>query len=430
MCPGNGNSETGHCWISTLEISVSCRAEDKNCFFLQPFLLVFHSLFPETRGRKTPEKSYYTGDNSGVTNTIIAVMNKILNFIKKQKIHLIGWTGFILCEIFIVGFSTGKFGDIESYIIHYILNILLFYFCAHWAYPRVFENAFHWVWKLPLLGGFTFLCYLLLNYIVDTRILKHQSWKTVQELEMGHKYVLGVLYRAALFMGNAAFYYLFLVHLKEVKVREAAERASFQIELSKKDMEAKLEQSRNSYLKAQINPHLLFNTLSFIYQDILASSPKAAEAVMTLSDLMRYSLDCEFTESTIPLKEEITQVKSLILLHSTRFEEELSLSFETGDGIENIKFIPLVLITLAENIFKHGIFLDPQHPAKLAISYCGEFLSIQSRNLPNRKSRATSMHKGLENIRQRLEIAYGGKAKMHYGIREQYFEIEIKVRID
>lgn len=363
-----------------------------------------------------------------MTNTIIAVMNQILNFIKKQKIHLIGWTVFILCEIFIVGFSTGLFGDTESYIIHYIINILLFYFCAHWAYPIIFRTNFHWIWKLPIIGGFTFLCYLLMNYIVDTRILKHQSWKTVQELEMGHKYVLGVLYRAALFMGNAGFYYLFLVHLKEVKTREAAEKSSFEIELSKKAMEAKLEQSRNSYLKAQINPHLLFNTLSFIYQDILASSPKAAEAVMSLSDIMRYSINCEFTESTVPLKEEIAQVKKLIRLQRTRFEEELSLTFEIGDNTENIKFIPLVLVTLAENIFKHGIFLDPQHPAKLAINQHGEFLTIHSCNLPDRKSRANSMHKGLENIRQRLEIAYGKAATMKHGIKDGYFELEIKVR--
>lgn len=361
---------------------------------------------------------------------IIAVMNTILNFIKKQKIHLIGWTLFIICEIVIVGFATDLFGDAESYVIHYILNIMLFYLCAHWTYPITFRNPFHWVWKLPLLGGFTFLCYLLMNYIVDTRILKHQSWKTVQELDMGYKYVLGVLYRAALFMGNAAFYYLFLVHLKEVKAREAIEKTNFQIELSKKEMEAKLEQSRNSYLKAQINPHLLFNTLSFIYQDILAKSPKAAEAVMTLSDIMRYSIESEFSESFLPLEEEIIQVKNLINLHSTRFEEELSLNFEIGKGTEKIKFIPLVLITLAENIFKHGIFLDPQYPATLSVNLDGNHLIIRSRNLPNRKSRPISMHKGLENILQRLDAAYRGAAKMHYEVKDEYFELEIKVKID
>jgi two-component system LytT family sensor kinase len=402
----------------------------KTVFFFSLFCWFSIVLIPETRGRKTPEKSYYTGDYSGVANTIIAVMNHILNFIKKQKIHLIGWTVFILCEILIVGFATDLFGDAESYIIHYTLNILLFYFCAHWAYPTIFRNAFHWVWKLPLLGGFTFLCYLLLNYVVDTQIIKHQSWKTVQELDMGYKYVLGVLYRAALFMGNACFYYLFLVHLKDLRVRKAVEKSNFQIELSKKEMESKLERSRNSYLKAQINPHLLFNTLSFIYQDILASSPKAAEAIMTLSDIMRYSIACEYTESTIPLEEEIIQVKSLINLHSTRFDEELSLDFEIGKGTEQIKFIPLVLVTLAENIFKHGIFLDPKYPATLSVSFDEGLLYIRSRNLPSRKDRVISMNKGLENIRQRMEIAYGKDAKMHYGTRNDYFELEIKLRMD
>lgn len=342
---------------------------------------------------------------------------------------MIAWTIFILSEIIIIGFATGVFGSAQNYITHYVVNIILFYFCSHIAYPIIFRKKFYWLIRLPIIGGITFLCYLMINYAIDNLMIKHQTWKSIQELGMGYKYILGALWRAAQFMGLGGFYYLFLVYQKEVKTREAAEKASFQIELYKREMEAKLEQSRNSYLKAQINPHLLFNTLSFIYQDIMASSPKAAEAVMTLSDVMRYSIDCEFTESTIPLKEEITQVKSLILLHSTRFDEKLSLTFEIGDGIENIKFIPLVLVTLAENIFKHGIFLDPQHSAKLAISHCGEFLTIQSRNLPNRKSRATNMQKGLENIRQRLEIAYGSDAKMRYGIREQYFEIEIKARI-
>ncbi|MGQ7856577.1 sensor histidine kinase [Pedobacter sp. WC2501] len=269
----------------------------------------------------------------------------------------------------------------------------------------------------------------MINYAIDNLLIKHQTWKSIQELGMGYKYILGALWRAAQFMGLGGFYYLFLVYQKEVKTREEAEKARFQIELSKREMEAKLEQSRNSYLKAQINPHLLFNTLSFIYQDILASSPKAAEAVMTLSDLMRYSINCEFTESTIPLEEEIAQVKSLISLHSTRFEEELSLTFETGDGTEKIKFIPLVLVTLAENIFKHGIFLDPQHPAKLAVSLEKGFLNIRSRNLSDRKRQTINMHKGLENIRQRLEIAYGNAAKMHYGIEDGYFLLEISVRI-
>jgi len=58
-----------------------------------------------------------------------------------------------------------------------------------------------------------------------------------------------------------------------------------------------------------LNPHLLFNTLNFIYQDILSTSPKAAEAVMTLSDVMRYSTNCEFQADTAPLGKELTQVE-------------------------------------------------------------------------------------------------------------------------
>lgn len=355
-------------------------------------------------------------------------MNIILNFIKKYKIHLIGWTAFILSEILIIGFATGRFGDVESYVIHYTLNICLFYFSAHLVYPNTFNKKFSWLWKLPILGGLTFVCYLALNYIIDTRILQHQSWKTVQEIDLGYKYVLGVLWRAIIFMGNAGFYYLFLQYLKEINSRELAEKATFQSVLTARETEAKLQQARNSYLKAQINPHLLFNTLSFIYQDVMENSPKAAEAVMSLSDLMRYSVDCEFNEATVPLKDEIAQVKTLINLHSARFEEDLSLNFYVQEGLDEVCFIPLVLITIAENIFKHGIFLDPENPALLQVILEGDYLVLKSKNLPNRKSRPISMNMGLDNIRQRLEIAYGKNASLKYSIKENYFELEIKVK--
>jgi two-component system LytT family sensor kinase len=356
-------------------------------------------------------------------------MKIILSFIKRYRIHFIGWLLFVPTEITIISLATGKVGDIGSYFVHYALNIVLFYFCGHFAYPWIFGKKFCWLWKLPVIGGLTFLCYLLLNYLIDTRVMISPSWKTIQEIEMGHRYVFGVLWRSLMFIGNAGFYYLFLQHLKEIHAREAAEKAKFHFQLAEREMEAKLQQSHNSYLKAQINPHLLFNTLSFIYEDILTTSPKAAEAVITLSDLMRYSIDSEFKTATVPLGEEIEQVKSLISLHRSRFEQEIYLEFKVGDGVEKINFIPLVLITITENIFKHGIIFDAKHPAVLHIEYDGEFLKIISCNLPDRKRRPISTNKGLDNIRQRLKIAYGEDAEMNCGINKDFFELKILVRL-
>ncbi|MDQ0640186.1 two-component system LytT family sensor kinase [Pedobacter sp. W3I1] len=356
-------------------------------------------------------------------------MKIILSFIKRYRIHFIGWLLFVPTEILIITVATGKFGDIDSYLVHYSLNIALFYFCAHWAYPWIFGKKFCWLWKLPVIGGLTFLCYLVLNYFIDTHIINAPSWKTIQQIEMGYRYVFGVLWRSLMFIGNAGFYYLFLQHLKEIRAREAAEKAKFDLQLAEREMEAKLQHSHNSYLKAQINPHLLFNTLSFIYGDIIATSPRAAEAVITLSNLMRYSIDSEFKAATLPLGEEIEQVKNLISLHRSRFEQELYLEFKVGDGVEKINFIPLVLITIAENIFKHGIIFDANHPAMLQIEYDGEFLKITSRNLPDRKSRPISMNKGLDNIRQRLKIAYGKDAEMDCVINPDFFELKILVRL-
>jgi sensor histidine kinase YesM len=378
---------------------------------------------------KKAKRSYYTADSAGDTNRIIAVMKFLLKFLNKHKIHLIGWTLFILSEIFIIGLATGVFGNIASYAIHYFINILLFYTCGHWLYPLIFQTRYHCLWKFPLLCGASFAVYLFFNYLIDTEILKNKSWYLFENIDLSRRYVFGVLWRALIFMGGAGFYYLFLVHLKEIQSRRKAEKDSYVSLLSEREMEVKLGHAVNSYLKAQINPHLLFNTLSLIYQDILEHSPKAADTIMTLSDLMRYSINCEFTEPTVPLKEEIEQVKSLIKIHQNRFDNEISLSFSYGTEIEQTRFIPLVLITLAENIFKHGIYQDPAYPAELTVSMKDRILTIMCRNLPNRKNNITSMNTGLENIRQRLHLTYGNAAKINFGLNEGYFEVTISLEL-
>jgi two-component system LytT family sensor kinase len=94
-------------------------------------------------------------------------------------------------------------------------------------------------------------------------------------------YFFSDLWRALQFIGLAAFYYLFKQYQKTSLIKAQLEKDRVTSILLQKETEIRLAQANNAYLKAQINPHLLFNTLSFIYSDILETSPRAAEAVMT-----------------------------------------------------------------------------------------------------------------------------------------------------
>jgi two-component system LytT family sensor kinase len=353
------------------------------------------------------------------------VIKHISDIIIKYKIHFLGWTLFISCEIGIVGLATGVFGYAESYFWHYLLKICYFYLCALWLYPITFSDKFSWIWKVPLLGSLAYGLYLITSYLIDNFLLKETSWFNYHEITLGRQYIFSALYRALFFMGFAAFYFLFLKYDKEVKARKQSEKEHYQSQLYERDLELQLENAKNAYLKAQINPHLLFNTLSFIYQDIYQNSPKSADTLMELADIMRYSINSDFKEQTIPLKEEIEQVHRLIGLHQSRYDNMIYINFEYDPNIPHTRFIPLVVVTIAENIFKHGIFQDKQNPALLSIKTEGQNIRIISKNLPSRTSAVKSLNKGIENISQRLKIIYGDNASLTYGIVEKYFQIQI-----
>ncbi len=357
-------------------------------------------------------------------------MKRFIDLIAHYKIHFIGWSIFIAFEILVIGFGTGKFGNAGSYAVHYLVNIILFYVCGHLLYPAIFKTKFSWLWKLPLGGGFVFLMFLIVNYIIDVNLVRHTQWLNLIELNMTSEYIFKVLWRAHVFMGNACFYFLFLRYRKEIKKRQLAEKEKFDAAILKRKLQVELERAKTSYLKAQINPHLLFNTLSFIYTDILTKSPKAAEAVMSLSEIMRYGVNCEFTAEKVPLKDEIEQVKNLIKLHQSRFDDELYITFSYDEAINDLLFIPLVLITITENVFKHGFLLDPLHPAVISIKVDDSKLIIRSSNYCSLTKNKNGFNKGLDNILERLQISYGEKAKMTFRDENDYFELVIFVALD
>ncbi|WP_162238725.1 sensor histidine kinase [Pedobacter sp. Leaf194] len=355
-------------------------------------------------------------------------MKKFLAKLDSYKIHIRSWLLFIPIEITVVGLASGVFGSPGIYIVHYALNIALFYLCGDLIYPLVFKKRIVWIWKLPLSLLAIYSCYLFVNYFVDYYINKHTSWLLFDKIIFNSRYAFGVLWRALQFMGFSAFYYLFKAYNRAILTKAQLEQDRYNSMLTQKETEVKLSYATNAYLKAQINPHLLFNTLSAIYTDIYMSSPRSAEAVMTLSEVMRFSIDCENTDELITLGEEIDQVENLIKLHQTRFEDELNIQFTYEDELRAVKFIPLILLTVAENLFKHGLHTDQNIPATLSLKLIEDTLTITSRNLINQNKKKTGFGKGLENIRQRISLIYAKDAQFDVQSDEKFFRLTINVK--
>jgi LytS/YehU family sensor histidine kinase len=154
--------------------------------------------------------------------------------------------------------------------------------------------------------------------------------------------------------------------------------------------------------------------LDFIYHNIVEVSPFTAEAIIMLAEMMRYAIDADKMGDFISLGEEIEQVSNLQNLNQVRKEEEIAFRFTYQHEVWVLNFIPLVLLTVAENIFKHGN-MTQQQPASLDVSIVAERLVIRSFNQSNNPVRQERGGTGLVNIGKRLYNAYGEAAVFEYG---------------
>ena len=158
-------------------------------------------------------------------------------------------------------------------------------------------------------------------------------------------------------------------------------------------------------LKAQINPHFLFNALNNIKALILIDQHLSRDAISNLSELLRYSI--RFSQnSTVKLADEITVVQNYLQLESIHYDQRLEYEFEIGPNAEDIAIPPMTIQVLVENAIKHGIaLLEKGGTIKIKANY-NEKLSIQVCNHGLLKE-SNGTGTGIKNVMERIKILYG-----------------------
>ncbi|QNN42706.1 sensor histidine kinase [Pedobacter roseus] len=355
---------------------------------------------------------------------------KIFEWSKTQRIHLIGWSLFIFFEITLIGLAAGAFGKPLNYLLHYVLNIILFYTNAHLVLAKSFKKTNSWTrvcfLMLIQIGLYIFLRSIL-NYILSD---SSKEFNVVTIVE-NYRSFFQSLWRGLFFIGLSCFYYLFIEYKEERTKREKAEKQEYLNNIRTKEMENELNVAQYEYLRAQINPHLLFNTLSFLYDSVRKFNEDAGQAVLNLADLMRFSLETRESPEEFPrLEEEINQIHNLISLNKIRKNQHQYIDLSFSEEVKNFRFIPLVIITLMENMLKHGNLKKPDQPGSLNINLSDGELSIKTTNLINTKIHQSGFNKGMENIRKRLSLAYSDKFTFSYEKRDEiHYDVTLVLRL-
>ena len=197
-------------------------------------------------------------------------------------------------------------------------------------------------------------------------------------------------------------------------------------QLLKENVEAQLQ-----FLKAQVHPHFLFNTLNNIYSQTQVESPKGSKMIMGLSDMLRYIL-YEGQKLLVPLKQELMMITEYINLEKMRYGNKLDVHLLTPDNPNDLYIAPLLLLPFVENCFKHGTSNMLQNPwINLTIELKDTTIVMK---LMNGKAPATGVGQaqhgiGINNVRQRLELLYKDKHDLQITEEEEVFVVDLKVEL-
>ncbi|NBA76889.1 hypothetical protein GOQ04_15125 [Emticicia sp. ODNR4P] len=201
-----------------------------------------------------------------------------------------------------------------------------------------------------------------------------------------------------------------------------------------KQLQTKLLQSKSEAdlhaLKAQINPHFLFNVLNTVYnQASLEESPNTADMILKISDLLRFSIE-EAPKNKIPLEKEISFLQNYIDLQKARLPQNpmIELDFHWEIPANTCVISPMLLMPLAENAFRYGLSLS--HPCYIRLSAILEQqtlkFSIENSNFAvGREGLGT----GLKQVQERLKLEYNNQNVFHIQKNDKTFSVQLKLNL-
>lgn len=214
--------------------------------------------------------------------------------------------------------------------------------------------------------------------------------------------------------------YLFYLY-DEKEQRKVLEAQKLQLQIEK-------AHAHYNFLKAQINPHFLHNTLNFLYAKSLPYSPELSEGILTLSEIMRYALgENSVKDGKALLKDEIDHMRNIIKIHQLRFGNSLQVLFEVNGIINGAAIIPFVLITIVENAFKHGDLKSAANPIEIALNVRHNTLVFHCRNKKKTGPKELGTGIGLDNIKKRLDHTYGDQYSLHIKDETDYYTTQLTI---
>lgn len=205
----------------------------------------------------------------------------------------------------------------------------------------------------------------------------------------------------------------------------------FRIENEKKQLENEKLTAELNYLKAQINPHFLFNTLHNLNFLVQGKRKEAPQIIIRLSNIMRYMI-YDANHALVPITKEIQYMQDYIELERIRLNKPFDITFITSGDYEQTQIAPLILFTFLENAFKHGVS-DTTKNCWINVELLQEgntlTYAVSNSNIKTKSSTKRSGF-GLDNLRKRLNLHYPEKHELLISESERSYDIVLILTLE
>lgn len=206
----------------------------------------------------------------------------------------------------------------------------------------------------------------------------------------------------------------------------------FEQENRRKQLENEKLNAELNYLKSQINPHFLFNTLHNLNSLVYAGAKNANDVIIKLSNIMRYMI-YESGKERVMLSSEIDYMNDYIHLESIRLNNSFKLDFKITGPVDQVKIAPLMLITFLENAFKHGVS-DQEQDCWINVNLIVDSSQVVHYQVFNKKIKSVNPNKlksgfGLDNVKKRLELSYPDNYVLSVIDIEDIYTIRLTLRL-
>jgi two-component system sensor histidine kinase AlgZ len=333
-------------------------------------------------------------------------------------LHLSFWCVYASFFLYQISSRPGQDLSLGVIILRAAINVLFSVTVAYLNYflflPRFLLKRRLWLYLLEFVGPFALIMFAriqLQRYVVD-----------------GYTYQETFFYSTIYIVQVTATTLFIVIFIGLLRFAEDW----FELEARKKEIENEKLTAELNFLKAQINPHFLFNTLNNLYYLAYTKSENTTEVIAKLSQMMRYMIyDSNYPQ--VPLTKEIEYMQNYISLERLRLNNQIPIQFEIKGSTESILITPLIFITFLENAFKHGVSNNSTGSwVNISVEMKGKECIYTVENSKIVKTNPVKEEKsgfGLQNVQRRLELSYPGRFQLKSEDRPDSYFVQLNISL-